>query len=133
MQPKGDVKELMDWAESVGWRRIADGKGHFRMAWGIGGATVTIPQTPSDCRSLLNTRSDMERLSGVRADRRPAARYRHTGRRTGFDMDAALAEQEANATRRERQQRWQLRQQALKEAARNGRVLTPEEIRQIGT
>ena len=97
-----DVKELVEWAQSLGWKMVdGDNRRPHHMLEHPNGTRVTFPKTPSDWRSLENTRAQIRRASGVRSQSGPAARYRHESRRNGFDMEAAAAEARLRAAQRE--------------------------------
>jgi len=65
-----DYRRLIEAAEAAGWTLdpVMDGKGHIRIrppdGWehgGGGGRSISMAQSPSDRRTLLNTRARMRR------------------------------------------------------------------------
>lgn len=88
-----EVRELIKWARQFGWS--PDRNSDHPILRHPNGAQVTVPGSPSDHRSLANTRSVLLRLAGQTSDSGPAAKYRKgMGRRNAFNMAAALYEQE---------------------------------------
>ena len=59
-----DTRQLLRLAAARGWVFRRTNGGHVLGVWPPTGATVTLPSTPSDSRSLLNSRADLERHSG---------------------------------------------------------------------
>ena len=59
-----DTRQLLRLAAAHGWVFRRTNSGHVLGVWPPTGATVTLPGTPSDARSLLNSRADLERLAG---------------------------------------------------------------------
>ncbi|MFE0101219.1 hypothetical protein [Streptomyces sp. NPDC059009] len=108
---RADVRALIDWATAHGWTNLGmSGSGHYRLRY-TSGVTLTVPNTPSDSRSMPNTWADLARLTGQRPYKPRAARYRHTGQRAHFTMEAAARE-------RERHQAMQAQRQADRERRR---------------
>jgi hypothetical protein len=88
-----EIRRIVDWAKPYGWELLSkkDGNGHWVLRHAEHGV-VRLPETPGEIRGLANARADIRRKSGIPNDSGPAGRYRHEGRRNGFDMDAALKE-----------------------------------------
>jgi hypothetical protein len=97
MRLKPEIRAIVDWAEQLGW--TIDPKqrssGHYLMRH-TSGATVTIPNTPSDYRALDNIRAQIRRSSDAEDQSHRSPKYRHERRhRDVFDMDAAIRERDA--------------------------------------
>lgn len=57
------VKELIDWAERIGFiNEGLDGNGHYKLRHS-NGFTYSVGATPSDHRAQLNAKSDLRRLA----------------------------------------------------------------------
>lgn len=91
---KPGIRELVEWAGSHGWelQKEKDGNGHWVLKHPEAG-TVRLADTPGEARGVANAKAEIRRRSGLPNDSGPAAKYRHEGRRDGFDMEAALKEQ----------------------------------------
>lgn len=61
MSMKGDLKALIRTKKKEGWRVEPTRKGHLRWTFIATGAFFISVSTPSDYRSLLNTRADIKR------------------------------------------------------------------------
>jgi hypothetical protein len=57
---KRDLQDLLHQAEALGCRVVMTRSGHYKV-YVPGGGMVTTPRSPSDWRSLLNTRSDLRK------------------------------------------------------------------------
>lgn len=61
---KKEIKELMKYAEEIGWvyiRRTSDG--HYLMRHSVTGHQHPIPSTPSDKRGLKNCKTSLTNLA----------------------------------------------------------------------
>lgn len=124
-----DVKELVEWAQSLGWKMVdGDNRRAHHMLEHPNGTRVTFPKTPSDWRSLENTRAQIRRASGVRSQSGPAARYRHKPNRNGFDMEAAVAEARLRAAQREVEARARRERHAAYQAEHDALVAQLEKL-----
>ena len=100
---KPGIRAIVEWAAQHGWtlQDGKDGHGHWVLTHPVH-APVRLADTPKENgRTLVNAKMEIRRKSGLRNDSGPAARYRHEGRRQGFDMDAALAERRLRAAQAE--------------------------------
>lgn len=90
---KSGIRAIVQWANRHGWilQDQKDGNGHWVLRHPTDGV-VRLPDTPGDRRGLENAKAEIRRKSGLPNESGPAARYRHEGRREGFDMDAAIRE-----------------------------------------
>lgn len=58
-----DTRQLVEWAEGLGWQYEGVAKsGHVRLRHEQTGRSYRIPSTPSDGRSVANTKADLRRL-----------------------------------------------------------------------
>lgn len=134
-----EVKAFISWAADRGWRVAGKPRSHIKLRRGQ--VVYTIPATPSDHRSLLNCKMEMQRLSGVRDPKPPAGRPRHglPRRRQRFSMEAAIADRDrrvaAAQAASERLQELERDRVALRawlaHRERTTRMLSPGEIREI--
>lgn len=93
-----EVQEIIDWAVGLGWTYEGyNGRLHHTIS--LGNKRVTLPNTPSDTRSLKNAEADVRRFTGPGTPPRVA---RNSGKfrkgmsrsRSRFSLDAALAERD---------------------------------------
>lgn len=74
--PSRETRELVEWAESHGWRMGPyTGTGHIRLIHRTG-KSYTIAATPSDWRGLQNAKSALLRTVGERESKPNAAKYK---------------------------------------------------------
>lgn len=96
---------IMTDAQMLGFEVLGrDGRGHFRLEHQGTGARYSISSTPSDWRSTLNMRADLERIAGTKLPRgnsghhphvrQPRSNFRQTAveQSVGAEVDALVAE-----------------------------------------
>jgi hypothetical protein len=57
-----EMKQLVKQIEANGYTVVQSGRNHLKVKNEAGGTVATMPGTPSDHRSILNTRAQMRRL-----------------------------------------------------------------------
>lgn len=88
-----DVQKVVDYARSLGYEHTRTTR-HIMLCHSSG-TRVTLPQTPSDGRSLENALADLRRGAGVRKDGVKAGRSRHK-KGSGYDPTKSMVEQTAS-------------------------------------
>lgn len=95
---KPEIRALMRDAEQLGYEFSGyDGHGHPRVRHTVTGAGYSLPATPSDHRSLRNTRADLERLAGRKLPRQRSGRARGVRVTNPLRLQRTPAEQRTGA------------------------------------
>jgi hypothetical protein len=60
--PHKETRELIERMIADGWEDLGCSRGHWKLRWPGTGQKVSVPGSPSDHRSLANTRSKVSRI-----------------------------------------------------------------------
>lgn len=95
MTARRDALDMVEWAKERGWAYEGiDGRGHHTVRWSNGRA-AHFPATPSDHRSLKNTRSMLARIDGQPVERIKRGSVRHV-RQSGYTQTRAVDDPHAD-------------------------------------
>lgn len=112
-----DVRALVKDAEMIGWKFDGyDGSGHVVLS-NVNGQRTSIPSTPSEYRSLTNSRSLLERLAGRKFPRAGKRRASRKGEEvSGFSVVRAMCEGRSRRAAEDRQREAKAELEELRQA-----------------